>query len=92
LDVKASEKIDTLLSDNCEYTELHGINYRTRYFNNDTNLDAEEATKLFSEWYNTDGVYNYFFEPLNNRDGKYVIQHRMFIIKSMELLINCHQI
>lgn len=90
LDGKAFERIDKLINGVYQNTDLNGINYSFHAYFDDTKLDAAVAEKVFSEWYNTDDEYNYFFEPLKNTDGKYDLQHGMFIKIFMELLVIYH--
>jgi len=67
--------------------EMYGNNYFERNYDNNTILDKVEAEKIFLEWYSKGENYNYHEEPLNNKAGKFIVQHVMFI---KIFLVYCH--
>jgi len=67
-----------------QYNEIYGKNYSERNYDSNTILNNAEAIAIFSEWYNKGANYNYFIEPSNNKAGKFIVQHVMFITLFLE--------
>jgi len=65
-----------------------GVNTFSIDIKNESELNAKLAEDIVATWYDKGANYNYLEEPKNNDAGKFITQHRMFIIMYLELLIN----
>jgi len=56
-----------------------------------SDLNNEEAKRVFFKWYNTGAEYDYDNESKEalKKAGKFIVQQTMFIIMFLVLLFNC---
>jgi len=57
------------------YDGRYGKNHNSMYYDANTILNAAEAIKFFSLWYEQGNFYNYENEIENEDEGNVVVQH-----------------
>jgi len=61
------------------YDNQNGTLYNWMYHDQNTKLDAAEAIKFFSLWYEKGNFYNYEIEPPNASQGNFIVRHVIII-------------
>jgi len=58
------------------------------YYDNNTQLNLEEAKHFFSLWYDDGDFYKYENEPDNEHAGNFIVHHVIFIILFLKIIVN----
>jgi len=86
MDAEASK----ILHNDFESNNSYGIAHNSMQYDDNTQLDGDEAKKFFSIWYEQGSFYDYNHEPSDYSEGKLILRDVIFIIIFLEIIINSH--
>jgi len=91
MDLVASQILDDMfIGEYNQYYDQYGKSKYSKMINPMTIDFTKEVKEVFLEWYGKEKHQNFFFESLNNKGGKLIIQHVIFRTMFLKYLVNCH--
>jgi len=88
MDVIASQKLNELMNNTEDEDDQLGVIFNWICYDNTTQLNIEEAKKLFSLSYEQGNFYDYELYESVYYAGKCIVYHVLFIIMFLVILVN----